>query len=83
MKKIILPESKQYYSLSWDNAPSIGIYRAVSEIKYLDKVDKIEKLVIICPMWVLILILVFIAAVVFWLVSRAKARKAEKSEAQR
>lgn len=79
---IVLPESKRYHSTSWDSAPSMGIYKVVSEIHYLGQVNKVEKLVIICPLWVLILIIIFIAAVVFWLVSRAKARKADKVESE-
>ncbi len=76
---MVLPEATRYYNLSWDGAPAIGIYKVQSEVKIFDQVSKIEKIVIICPMWVLILIGVFILAVIFWIISRAKSRK--KAEA--
>ncbi|MBQ3467998.1 hypothetical protein IJH19_00420 [Candidatus Saccharibacteria bacterium] len=75
----LLPDSTRYFTASWsadEGAPSIGIYRVQSEVKISDTVSKVEKLVIICPMWVLILIIIFILAVIFWIVSRVKARKA-------
>lgn len=74
---MVLPGSTRYYSLTWETAPPIGIYKVQSEVKIFDQVSKIEKLVIICPMWVLILIAVFIIAVIFWIVARAKGRKTE------
>lgn len=76
----VLPEGTRYYTASWtaeQGAPSIGIYKVQSEVKIFDQVSKIEKIVIICPMWVLILIAVFIIAVIFWIIARAKGRKTE------
>ena len=74
---VVLPGATRYYNLSWDTAPAIGIYKVESEVKIFNEVSKIERTVIICPMWVLILIAVFILAVIFWIVSRVRARKAE------
>lgn len=74
----LLPSTKRFYTAKWDSAPSIGIFKVESEVKIFDEVSKIEKLVIICPMWVLILVCVFILAVIFWIVSRVKSRKNAK-----
>ena len=74
-KQTLLPKTRRYYVTKWDNAPSIGIFKVESEVRIFDEVSKIEKIVIVCPMWVLILIAVFIVAVIFWIVSRVKARK--------
>lgn len=78
---LVLPGTTWYNSISWgadQGAPSIGIYKVESEVKIFDEVSKIEKLVIICPMWVLILVIVFILAVIFWIISRVRARKSAK-----
>lgn len=71
----LLPGTKRFYSTKWDGAPSIGIFKVESTVKIFDEVSKIEKIVIICPMWVLILMVVFIISVIFWIISRVKARK--------
>ena len=74
----VLPDSERYYNLTWDESPSLGIYRVESTVRIYDEVSTIEQVVIICPVWVLFLIIAFIFAVVFWLVSRAKQRKENK-----
>lgn len=81
-RAVILPNTTRYNSISWtteQGAPSIGVFKVQSEVKIFDEVSKIEKIVIICPMWVLILVIIFLLALIFWLISRAKSRK--KAEA--
>lgn len=78
----VLPDSTRYYSMSWTaekGAPSIGIFKVESEVKIFDEVSKIEKIVIICPMWVIISVGAFIVALIFWIVFRVKSRKEEVS----
>ena len=74
---VIIPNSTRSFTLTWDEAPKIGIYKVESEVKIFDETEnaKVSKIVIICPAWVLILIIAFILAVIFWLVARAKQRK--------
>lgn len=73
-----LPETKRYTSVSWDGTPSFGIFNVKLDITYNDETETIEKMVIVCPLWVIILIILFIGAVIFWLVSRNRERKAKK-----
>ncbi|MBQ9017405.1 hypothetical protein IJ103_04205 [Candidatus Saccharibacteria bacterium] len=74
-KEVVFPGTSRYYNQTWEEAPAIGIYKVQSEVKIFDEVSTIERIVIICPMWVLILIIVFILAVIFWIVARVRARK--------
>ena len=74
-----LPETRRYTNLEWENSPSIGIYKTKLSVTYNGKTEDIEKIVLICPLWVIILVIVFIGAVVFWLVSRNKERKAKRA----
>ena len=78
----VLPDSTRFYTVAWtteNGAPSLGIFKVESEVKIFDEVSKIEKTVIICPIWVLISVGVFIIALVFWIVFRVKSRKGETS----
>lgn len=75
---LVLPDSKRYVSQSWDGTPSIGIFKVKQTIKFLDQTSVNEKMVIICPIWLLVLILIAICAVVVWLLSRSKAHKKAK-----
>ena len=74
-----LPETRRYTKIEWDNAPQIGFYKVVLEVTYNDKTETIEKIILICPLWVIVLVIIFIGAAVFWLVSRNRERKAKKT----
>ena len=74
-----LPETKRFTSVQWEGTPSFGIYNVKLDITYNDQTESIEKMVIVCPLWLIILIILFIGALVFWLVSRNRERKAKKT----
>lgn len=74
----ILPETQRFNSISWDGAPQLGIFRVKQTVKIFDEVSTTEKIVFLCPIWFLFLILLIIFCVIFWLISRARARKTNK-----
>lgn len=76
----VLPGATRYYSVTWTadkGAPSIGVYKVKSEVQMFDQFSTLEKIVIICPMWVMITVGAFIVALIFWIIIRVKSRKAE------
>lgn len=76
----VLPGSTRYHAVSWtseDGAPGIGIYKVEFTVRMFDDVAKVEQTIIICPVWTLVAVSVFIIALIIWLVSRVKSRKAE------
>lgn len=82
--KYVLPGASRVISQTWNNTPSIGIFK-VRQTVYYDSMDNepsvTEKLVIVCPVWLLFVIFFLIAALIIWIVMRVKARgKNKKSE---
>lgn len=75
MTSLILPESERYNTLSWDESPMVGIFRVRQTVKIFGEVSTVEKIVIICPLWLLFIIVAIIIVVIIWLVLRAKNRK--------
>lgn len=73
-----LPETKRFTSLEWEGTPNFGIFKVKLDVTYADNTETIEKIVLVCPLWLIILVLVFIGAVVFWLVSKNRERKNSK-----
>lgn len=73
----ILPETKRYNELSWDDAPHLGIFRVKQTVKIFDEVSVTEKLVFLCPIWFLFIVLLLIFCVIFWIVSRVRSRRKE------
>lgn len=79
--RVVLPEARRFNTISWtkeDGAPMFGIFNVEQTVKVGKESLTEKKLVFVFPLWLIILVLVFIAAVIFWLVSRARARKSSK-----
>ena len=74
-QNVIFPETKRYNAITWEETPSLGIYRVRQTVKLFDEESIVEKLVFIIPLWLIIVILVIIFLAVFWIVSRIHSRK--------
>lgn len=72
---IILPETSRMKAQKWDNTPFIGIFKVRQTVKIYDQESVEEKIVIICPLWLIFLVLFAIVVTILWLRSRSKARK--------
>ena len=70
---LIMPETERYHAETCD-LPSIGIFRAKQTIKIFDEVSEREKLVIVCPLWLLFIIIFVIVFAIMWLIAKARAR---------
>lgn len=77
---VVMPETKRFITAKWDNSPSFGIFRVVQTVKIADQESKVEKLVILCPLWLIVIILALIFMMIFWLVSRHKSRQRRARE---
>lgn len=74
-KNIVFPETKRFFTASWEGAPQLGIFRVRQVIKIFDEESTVEKLVFLCPIWFLFIILLLIFGIVFWIVSRVRGRR--------
>lgn len=78
----VMPGTTRAIVNSWDGAPQVGIFKVVQTVKAFGGESVVEKMVIICPVWLLFLILFIIIAIIIWIVMRVRARgkKARKSD---
>ena len=72
---IIMPETKRMKAQKWENAPILGIFKVRQTIRVYDQESIEERIVIICPLWLILLTLFAIVMTIAWFRSRAKARK--------
>ena len=70
----ILPNRELYSEISWEQTPPIGIFNAEFTVEFEGEKVEISKMIIICPIWLLFIILFAIAAIIIWIVARARAR---------
>ena len=75
MTSLILPESERYNSQTWEEAPMVGIFRVKQTVRIFNDVSTVEKIVIICPLWLIFIIILIIMAIITWLFKRSKNRK--------
>ena len=77
-KNYVLPGSSRMITQTWENTPSIGIFK-VRQTVYYDSTDGkpsvTEKMVIICPVWLIFLIIFGIVAIIVWIIFRIRSRK--------
>lgn len=80
-KSIVMPGATRYTGIVWDDTPSIGVFRVVYTVEFEGVKKELEKIVIVCPLWLLIVILLLIATIVFRFITGSKSRKKAKKEA--
>lgn len=76
--KYVLPGASRVITQTWEKTPPIGIFRVKQTVYYdslEDKPSVTEKLVIVCPIWLLFIIFFIIAAIIIWIVMRVRGRK--------
>ena len=79
----IMPETQRYASQEWraeDGAPSMGIYTVEQTINFAGKTSTTSKLVIVCPVWLIVIFVALILAIIFTIITRARSRKQSKRE---
>lgn len=74
----VLPGASRMITQVWENTPLVGIFR-VRQTVYYDSLSNepsvTEKMVIVCPVWLLFVLFFAIAAIIIYFVVRAKSRK--------
>ncbi|MBQ1528169.1 hypothetical protein IIZ77_00805 [Candidatus Saccharibacteria bacterium] len=73
----VMPEKNLYSSVTWENTPSVGIFRVIYNVEYEGVESKVDKMVIICPLWLLFLIILAIFLIIFriWSGKKNKEKK--------
>lgn len=62
------------------NLPMIGIFRVKQTVKIFGETSVAERTVIVCPLWLLFIIIFAIVALVIWAVMKSRARKGRSKE---
>lgn len=75
--KDIMPETSRFNAITWEGAPSIGIFRVTQIIDFAGQEGnkEVTKLVLICPLWLLFVVFALLFFIIFWLISRSRDRK--------
>lgn len=68
---LVMPETERYYTQTCE-LPAVGIFNAKQVVKIFGEESVIEKTILVCPVWLLLIILFVIALIVIWIVVRVR-----------
>ncbi len=77
---VILPGTSRQNVITWENSPRLGVYRVRQTIRFLDSEVNEERIVIFCPSWLLISLLVLLALAILWIILAARHRRRQKPQ---
>ncbi len=68
----IMPGNTVLASTSWDATPSIGIFHVIYNVEFEGVEQKVDKYVIVCPLWLLFIVAAIIFLIIFKILSGKK-----------
>lgn len=76
---LILPETERYHTESC-TLPPVGIFKAKQTVEIFGEISTLEKTIIVCPLWLLFVVIFAIIAIIIYFVVRAKSRRKRQAE---
>lgn len=76
----VLPATERTIRQTWQDAPAIGIFRVDQTIAYLDETETYSRVVVVCPMWIVVLAGAFIIFGIIWLISHLIGRHKDRPQ---
>ena len=77
-ESLILPETERYHTQTCE-LPSVGIFHAKQIVKIFGETSIVERTVVICPLWLLFLLLFIVIALVIWIFMKVRGNNKKRS----
>lgn len=78
--ELIMPDSQRFINKEVDELPMIGIINVQQNIYYNGETSTVEKNVLVCPIWFLILVVLTLMAIIWKIVKTIRKHKKKKAE---
>lgn len=74
----VMPQTKQFHTETCNLKAMAGIFKAKQTVTIFGETSIVEKYLVLCPLWLMIVILVVIIAIIGFFVFRARGRKSRR-----
>ena len=75
-KKLVLPDRTMAQETAWENTPGVGIFNVYYKVEFEGgDVQEITRLVIKCPIWLLVVVLLGLTGFILALIKHFKSKK--------
>ena len=80
-EQLVLPDTTRYFFNTWEDVPAVGIFRARQTVTIFGETAVNEKIIVVCPLWLLFIMIFLIALLLIWFATIIvkKIRKNKKS----
>ena len=78
VEEVIMPETERTLTQEVGEIPSLGLYEAVQSIEYLGETSYNSRLVVACPIWFMLMVLIVLAIIGFgigWAIRKHRRKK--------
>ncbi len=76
---LILPGTERFHTQTCDKLPIVGIFRAKQTVQIFGEVSVLERTIIVCPIWLLFIIIFVIIMIILWIFTKVRNKKKQKS----
>ena len=75
----ILPGRSFYNETFWEDTPSMGIFNVYYRVDFQGKIAEVTRMVIVCPGWLLFIIMLALVILTFRIITLVKLRKVKRA----
>lgn len=75
----VIPDAELVLSNAWEETPGFGLFKASFEVKVGEKTEKIEKVIIRMPLFVMVIIIILLTILIIWIIITVRKRKERRS----